>query len=552
MTTTALLIAALLYSIIGLTAAEYAPSCTCSPQSLTLRINLSGTCPANITNVDGNNQFCFVSQIGGDSGSSVNDTVDNLGADESKLLPPTDPIPTSISSISYYELSESMEVINQETITLQDNNTAEEFAFTSISTNIDPHKSFSEQLQFVVSSAILIIEGTTAAGKLLKNKVSWKYDLHQCDMIPMAIGNTLGWLDLIDLELPRSEICPAVDVVDAAATTTESTANFSNATNDTSYTSTISPVNTTYSSSEVMQSKEPTKLPTLAPLYPTYSPTYQPTYYPTYSPTAETAEELTTDDSEGNPSLSEHSSSGWDADGWTPPETHLLVGSTQTSIGTTTTLATEESTLTNGTESSISAATAEGINTTTIATVTTSNGEVVATNSTVTNTNTATSTTTLATRPPKTTTTSVATRPPKPTTTTTVEATRPPKTTTTSSTAATRPPKPTTTTTTVEATRPPKTTITTAEATRPPKTTTTTAATITTTNTYATRPPKTTVTTATVTTTATRSSKQETEEVLSQNINYLGTENGGRKKTFSSIWLTSLVVLVMGTFPIME
>ena len=546
MTTTAMLIATLLYSMIGLTAAEYAPSCTCSPQSLTLRINLSGTCPANITNVDGNNQFCFVSQIGSDSGGSGKDVLGELDADESKLHTPTDPIPISITSISYYELSESMEVINQETITIQDDNTAEEITFTSISTNIDPNKSFSEQLQFVVSSAMLIIEGTNAAGTLLKNKVSWKYNLHQCDMIPMAINNTLGWLNLIDLELPQSEICPAVDVVDAAATTTETTTAFINESNDTLYTPTIS---TTYSSSEVMQSKEPTKLPTLAPFYPTYSPTYHPTYYPTYSPTAET-DGLTTDDSEGKPSsLSEHSSSGWAADGWTPPETNSMDGGTQTSIGTTATLATELSMLTNGTETS-STATAEGSNTTTFATVTTASiGEETAINSTV--TSAAVSTTTLATRPPKTTTTSVATRPPQPTTN--AEATRPPKTTTTtSSTAATRPPKPTMTTTTAEATRPPKATTTTTQATRPPKTTTTTTKT-TTTTTYATSPPKTTVTATTATSTnATRSSKQDSEEALSQNINYLGIENGGRKRTFSSIWLTSLVVLVMGTVLVME
>jgi hypothetical protein len=550
MTTTVMLIATLLYSIIGLTAAEYAPSCTCSPQSLTLRINLSGTCPANITNVDGNNQFCFVSQIGSDSGSSGFDELGNSDADESELLPPTDPVPVSINSISYYELSESMEVINQETITLQDNNTAEVFTFTSISTNIiDPNKSISEQLQFVVSSAMLIIEGTNAAGKLLKNKVSWKYDLHQCDMIPMAIGNTLGWLDLIDLGGPRPEICPAVDVVDLTATTTASATIFSNATiNGTSYTPTMSPVNTTYSSSEVIHSKEPTKLPTLAPMYPTYYPTYHPTYYPTYSPTAETAG-LTTDDSEGKPPSLTGYSSGWDADGWTPPETNLIDGGTQTSIGTTTTLATEVSTSTNGTESSDSAAaTAEGINTTTFATVTTSIAEETTINSTV--STAAVSTTTLATRPPKTTTTSVATRPPKPTTTT-AAATRPPKTTTSSSIAATRPHKPTTTTTAAEATRPPKATTTTTQATRPPKTTTTTA-TKTTTTTYATRPPKTTGTTATATTTATISPKQDAEQVLSQNINYLGIENGGRKTTCSVIWLTSLVVLVMGTVLLME
>lgn len=203
MTTTIQLITALLYSIIGITAAESSPSCACSPQSLTLRINLSGTCPA----ADGNNQFCFVS-IGSGSDSTGDGVLDILGADESELQPPIDPIPMSIKSISYYELSESMEVMNQETITVEDNEPA--VTFISISKNLDPNTFLSGQLQFVVSSAVLIIEGTNAAGTLLKNKVSWKYDLQQCDMVPMAIGDSLGWLNLIDLELPQPEFCPAI------------------------------------------------------------------------------------------------------------------------------------------------------------------------------------------------------------------------------------------------------------------------------------------------------------------------------------------------------
>jgi hypothetical protein len=183
MKTAASLITTLLHRIIiGLTAAESPPSCSCSPQSLTLQINLSGTCPPDITNVDRRNGICFISLDGSDSAG--------------------DPIPTAITSISYQELSESLalDVINQETIVITviggADVSVDEVTFTSITANLDPNDFLSEQTQFVVSSAWLVIEATDAGGTLLRNTVTWKYDLQQCNMVPMAIGDTLGWVDV--------------------------------------------------------------------------------------------------------------------------------------------------------------------------------------------------------------------------------------------------------------------------------------------------------------------------------------------------------------------
>eukprot|EP00984_Skeletonema_dohrnii_P020925 scaffold10323_cov163-Skeletonema_dohrnii-CCMP3373.AAC.3 len=408
--------------IIGLSAAKSLPSCSCSPRSLTLQINLSGTCPADITNIDRDNQFCFVSLIGSNSGSSSSSSssaLNILDAGGSDLQPPSDPIPMSITSILYYELSESLEVINQETVTVSDNNPVA-VTLMSISANLDPNKFLSEQHQLVVSSAVLFIEGTNAAGTRVKNTVSWKYDLQQCNMVPMAIGNTLGWVNLIDLELAKPEFCPAV------ATTIDPTS--------TEMATTAAAMTTTTNASN--GGWEPTYAPTMNPVYPTYSPTEDqteepsksPTFYPTYSPTAGTG---LVDNSEGKPTLSGHSS-GWAADGWTPPETHLLGGS-QTNIGTTTTPATEASSSTNGTESSsttvsgastseYSSTAAEEVTTATIAATTTSTTTIISTSTTA----IATSTTSEATRPPKTTTTTTkATRPPKTTTTTTKQQDRP-------------------------------------------------------------------------------------------------------------------------------
>ncbi len=206
MKTTAPLITSILYSIIiGLTAAEPPPSCSCSHQSLTLQINLSGTCPPDITNVDTGNGICFISSPGGtdDSSSSGLDILEAGGAaGGSDFQPPSDPIPTAITSITYHELSESLEVINQETIEVTAGGASvDEVTFTSITANLDPNEVLSEQSQYIVSSAWLVIEGTNAGGKSLRNTVTWKYDLQQCNMLPMAIGNKLGWVDVIDLKL---------------------------------------------------------------------------------------------------------------------------------------------------------------------------------------------------------------------------------------------------------------------------------------------------------------------------------------------------------------
>jgi hypothetical protein len=288
---------------------------------MTLQINLSGRCPADITNVDEMNNICYIAQ--GDS-SAVDGIV---GGD---FQAPSDPVPTSITRISYYELSESLEVISQESVMVTGAGD-DEVTFTSVAANLDPNEPLSDQDQFVVSSVVLVIEGKNAAGNLVTNTVSWKYDLQQCNSAPMAAFDTLGWVTVTGLKSAKAAFCPVVP-----------------------------------------PTMDPTTSPTAMFVKQEISAT------PSVSPTKK------------KPSLSGQSS-GWAADGWNPPESHLLGGGN----ATTTTAATGSlfSTTTVVSDSSATESTAASPATTTVEAT-----PPITTEATMT---VAASTTTEATRAPK-------------------------------------------------------------------------------------------------------------------------------------------------------
>lgn len=61
--------------------------------------------------------------------------------------------------------------------------------------------------QNVVSAAFLVISGKNADGISVKNTVTWQYDLEMCDKIPMAIGDTIGWVDVVGLNYAKVAFC---------------------------------------------------------------------------------------------------------------------------------------------------------------------------------------------------------------------------------------------------------------------------------------------------------------------------------------------------------
>jgi hypothetical protein len=184
----------------GTTSAQ--PDCSCSPQAFTLKINLSGTCPASITNVDTSVDFCHVTK---DDGTTPGVPTEQFGFPSDRNF---DEVPAEIESISYYELNESLEAISQETIAVDDN--VNEVTFTSVAANLDPEEFLSEQTQNIVSAAFLVLSGKNAEGISVKNTVTWQYDLRMCDKIPMAIGDTIGWVDVVGLKYAKSAFCPVV------------------------------------------------------------------------------------------------------------------------------------------------------------------------------------------------------------------------------------------------------------------------------------------------------------------------------------------------------
>lgn len=176
------------------------PACSCSPQELTFQVNLSGGCPVSITNVDPINNICYSSK---DTGTNPGATPDLMPGNQNLDL-----IPTQIDSISYYELNDSLQVINQETVEVD--GSVDEVTFTSITSNLNPEEFLSEQAEYVVSAAVLVVTGKNAEDVSIKNTVSWKYDLEMCSAVPMAIGDTLGWVDMVGLKYAKPAFCPLV------------------------------------------------------------------------------------------------------------------------------------------------------------------------------------------------------------------------------------------------------------------------------------------------------------------------------------------------------
>ena len=195
-------LAAIATAALSGTASAQPEACSCSPQELTLKINLSGTCPASITNVGTIDNFCFVSKDDGTTSGVSADLIALPGVDQN-----FDKLPTAIESISYYELNESLEVINQETTAV--GGSVDEVTFTSATANLDPEEFLSDQTQDIVSAAVLVISGKNAEGISVKNTVSWKYDLGMCNEMPVAIGDTLGWVDVVGLNYAKPAFCPA-------------------------------------------------------------------------------------------------------------------------------------------------------------------------------------------------------------------------------------------------------------------------------------------------------------------------------------------------------
>lgn len=178
------------------------PACSCSPRALTLQINLSGTCPASITNVDPLNDICYVSK---DAGTTPGVTPDLESPGNQNF----DKIPTKIDSISYYELNEKLEVINQDSISVtKGDSSVDEVSFTSVTAELNPNLPLSEQAQYVVAAVVLVIAGYNTEGLPIKNTVSWKYDLDMCNQAPMAIGDTLGWMNVVGLTPASTVFCP--------------------------------------------------------------------------------------------------------------------------------------------------------------------------------------------------------------------------------------------------------------------------------------------------------------------------------------------------------
>lgn len=130
-----------------------------------------------------------------------------------------DLVPTMITSISYYELALDLQVIHQETITPnndydnddgEEGNTTIEVTFQSITSKLNSTQSLMDQVSYVVSTAILVIEGVNDNNETLKNTISWRYNVNQCQDVPIAIGDMLGWTMVHDLQLAEYAFCALV------------------------------------------------------------------------------------------------------------------------------------------------------------------------------------------------------------------------------------------------------------------------------------------------------------------------------------------------------
>lgn len=142
----------------------------------------------------------------------------------------TDLVPIEITSIVFIEVGDNddLEVINRDdsrsNVTLVDGSVIN---FTSVSQQLDPDEPLEDQdIEDVLPGGVSIVMlGRNAGGELVRNRVFWTYTNDCGDLLPIEVGDTIGWLTFNDNSVPpRSEFCPPPSPTTAPTVSTSPTA----------------------------------------------------------------------------------------------------------------------------------------------------------------------------------------------------------------------------------------------------------------------------------------------------------------------------------------
>jgi hypothetical protein len=114
---------------------------------------------------------------------------------------PTAPI-TEVTSILFLEVDTTPElnIINQDSTYFTTNLPDESVVtYTSISKQLDYTLPLEEQMEYVPGGVVVVLFGNDEEGNVVQNTVAWDYDLSNCEVEPLAVGDTIGWVAMVIL-----------------------------------------------------------------------------------------------------------------------------------------------------------------------------------------------------------------------------------------------------------------------------------------------------------------------------------------------------------------
>ena len=185
--------------------------CSCSPTSYTFTLTLNQNCTDN-TIQDNSGIFatdCFLGTLVATSASSTEQVTERaFTTNEFETFQRTIAADAAveITSVSFIEFDTSGEFIvlsQDDTYLTTSLGQGDTVTFTSISNDLDPDVSASEQTELIPGGVMVTIKATytdaeTGEDLLVINRVAWNY-VTSCDVTPLEVGDYLAWVTTVSL-----------------------------------------------------------------------------------------------------------------------------------------------------------------------------------------------------------------------------------------------------------------------------------------------------------------------------------------------------------------
>ena len=166
--------------------------CSCSPTSFTFQLKLNS------------DQTCDHNTIEGNPGVAY--TTCGFAALEPFA---SDLRPVRIESIQIHEQRRDFVVVLQEEQSgiFFDGH---EFSYTSISNDLNPDEQFEDQEVPLIMQITLF--GKNAADQGVRSLIAVYYDLTHCNAEPIAVGDTIGIVQVVEYTPANPAFCPAIEI----------------------------------------------------------------------------------------------------------------------------------------------------------------------------------------------------------------------------------------------------------------------------------------------------------------------------------------------------